>query len=46
MFHKKDIVSKIITTEPVIAPKLDSFVEEFSTDAILLFLFDLLQGFH
>ena len=42
----KEFFSKIITTEPVIAPKLDFFVEEFSTDAILLFFFDFLKGFH
>ena len=41
----KEFFSKIITTEPVIAPKLVFFVEGLYTDAIILFLFDLLKGF-
>ena len=47
MFHKKDIVCKIITTESVIAPKLVFFfVEKCYTDAMDLFFFDSLKGFH
>ena len=43
----KEFFSKIINTEPVVAPKFASFVEEFSTDAILLlFFFELLKGFY
>ena len=44
MFHKKDIVCKLITTESVIAPKPFYFViDKCHTDAIF---FDFLKGFY
>ena len=46
MFHKKDVVCKIITTESVIAPKLVFFfVEKCYTDAIYLYFSTPLRGF-